>query len=111
MTATQQVAWPEGVIARYLTLGGATVDLTYDDAKAPSVRVHQGTAWESTISMITIAVTARCDGEGCRQATTAKKDIKIPWGGRPLETNPGIAATQWAQKHAEKCRAMPHPAG
>jgi hypothetical protein len=26
--APQQTAWPEGVIARYLTVAGATVDLT-----------------------------------------------------------------------------------
>lgn len=34
MTTAQTTAWPEGVIARYLTVGGATVDVSaarYDD--------------------------------------------------------------------------------
>ncbi|MFD5221404.1 hypothetical protein ACFWMH_27565 [Streptomyces tendae] len=31
MPASTQSAWPEGVVARYLTAGGGHVDLTDDD--------------------------------------------------------------------------------
>lgn len=31
MPASTRTAWPEGVIARYETVGGAVVDLTADD--------------------------------------------------------------------------------
>lgn len=31
MPSSTQSAWPEGVVARYRTVGGGTVDLTDDD--------------------------------------------------------------------------------
>ncbi|SFK73986.1 hypothetical protein [Streptomyces pini] len=113
MTTTTVTApaavWPEGVIARYLTVAGATVDLTYTDEEAPGIPVHQGKAWAATKLMVTITVTARCTGEGCRAETTERGDTEAPWGGRPLETGPGITVTRWAQSHAERCRAIPRP--
>ncbi|MFD3520450.1 hypothetical protein [Streptomyces sp. NPDC058653] len=109
MSGQTETAWPEGVIARFLTVGGAAVDLSFDDERAPDVPVHQGTAWASTKPMITITVMARCTGRGCRAGTSEATVMEIPWGGRPLETEPGIEATRWGQAHAEKCRAMPRP--
>ncbi|BFP50149.1 hypothetical protein KCMC57_65170 (plasmid) [Kitasatospora sp. CMC57] len=73
MTTT---TWPEGVIARYLTVSGValanpdiTVDLTKDGG------------------------TAECRGCG------------DDWA------NPAYPTTvrQWAQSHAETCRAIPNP--
>lgn len=36
MTTTDQTPWPEGVIARYLTVAGATVDVT--DTERPDAQ-------------------------------------------------------------------------
>ncbi|TSB28283.1 hypothetical protein [Streptomyces benahoarensis] len=53
-TTTNADAWPEGVIARYLTLGGATVDVTpHPRYRAPA--------------------TAEC--HGCGQMAYAERDL------------------------------------
>ncbi|MGW7597255.1 hypothetical protein [Streptomyces antimycoticus] len=82
MPASTQTDWPEGVIARYLTVGGATVDVRPDhDDKATQ-------AW--------------CDGCG-RYDTTE-------WAtGSYAREIAEEDARRWAQAHAEKCRAMPKP--
>ncbi|MDC0768381.1 hypothetical protein [Streptomyces sp. HD] len=73
------IAWPEGVIARYLTHAAEllhdaelTVDVTYGDAKS----------------------TATC--RGCGDC----------WSNDSYYTN---TVKNWAQQHAEKCRALPRP--
>jgi hypothetical protein len=68
-------AWPEGVIARYLTVGGATVDLT------PGVKDH---------------VAHRCTG--CGKGSSAFGNFEVN-------------AREYAQSHAEVCRALPKPEG
>ncbi|MEY9995861.1 hypothetical protein ABIE67_007893 [Streptomyces sp. V4I8] len=77
-------AWPEGVIARYLTDAGKaladpriTVDLRQDSD--------------------TSDITGTC--RGC-EATFAESN----YIGRCLSTG-----KHWAQEHAEKCRALPRP--
>jgi hypothetical protein len=67
--------WPDGVTARYLTIGGATVDLKDD---------------ESTTGYV--------DGGECTGC-----GHHIGWGRATF-------AREEAQRHAEKCRAMPRPA-
>lgn len=69
---TQQTAWPEGVTARYLTIGGATVDLRPGQA----------------------VTGARAICGGCNESTTRGTNL----------------TREWAQAHAEKCRALPKPA-
>ncbi|MFJ8208131.1 hypothetical protein [Streptomyces sp. NPDC096033] len=66
--------WAEGAIARYLTVGGATVF------------VWDATEWAPVCSICT----------GCG---TSSRD------GGPNSSKPD----QWAQAHAETCRAMPRP--
>ncbi|GAA2946208.1 MULTISPECIES: hypothetical protein [Streptomyces] len=96
---TQTTAWPVGVIARYLAVGGATVDITHRD------ETQDGTKK---------ATCATCTG--CRAATVQ------PWADSfPNYCRPGVtefqnqdrgdrAARAWAQKHAETCRALqPEP--
>ncbi|MGQ4491060.1 hypothetical protein ACN6LM_002028 [Streptomyces sp. SAS_281] len=97
-----QIAWPEGVLARYLTVGGATVEIVkqsgYTGAKHP------------TEHFIT------CGGCG----DTHFED----WGWSPSHDEFGTGpqpdfdadgtysiapARAWAQSHAETCRAMPKP--
>jgi hypothetical protein len=73
-TAQTQTAWPEGVIARYLTVTGATVDI---DSQS----------------------TSRCTA--CHE--TDADDRFVSRG------NSESRARRWAQRHAEKCRALPRP--
>ncbi|MET7437016.1 hypothetical protein ACWERY_16135 [Streptomyces sp. NPDC004082] len=84
-------AWPEGVIARYLTVGGATVDITY-----------------STKSGL---LTNACTGCSIAEHTNtngAVTDSPEEEQARVEECLP--IARRWAQEHAETCRALPRPA-
>jgi hypothetical protein len=74
-----ETTWPEGVIARYVTVGGATVDIEIEDAD-PNRRMY----------------VARCQGCNGHQ-----------WNDVDYEGE----ARDWAQSHAEACRAMPKPGG
>lgn len=95
-----ETAWPENVTARYLTVGGATVDMeikntgTYD--------------WQR--------VQARCTASSCGAASESEA--------RSMDFRNGLRDGQehqrardhlvkelhpWAQSHAETCRAMPRP--
>jgi len=94
----QTEAWPEGVIARYLTVGGATVDLTH---LANTLTPPE-----------TYATRANCTG--C-PASSEHDHHRMVWGHtiQREEHHPDAAdndARTWAQAHAEKCRAMPRPA-
>ncbi|WP_261719073.1 hypothetical protein [Streptomyces sp. FZ201] len=91
MLTNPETVWPEGVIARYLTVAGATVDLWYDSG----------------------TLRAKCGGERCRWTgyestevfytdTDEVRDQKID------DALPGLQ--RQAQSHAEKCRALPRPA-
>jgi O-succinylbenzoate synthase len=85
--------WPEGVIARYLTVGGATVDLTDDSARD--------------------YIVATCTGERCGwQERTGLGGYIYD---TPEQTQARVEAwlpesQREAQAHAEKCRALPRPA-
>lgn len=79
-----QTAWPEGVIGRYLTVGGATVDLIEGD----------------------IHVTVTC--QACPDASWIAYDS--PSGSDNPDRKKAVErAGDWAQGHAETCRAMPKP--
>lgn len=67
--------WPDDVVARYLTVAGATVDLTGDALDAAGA---------------------------CTGCKTTFADSAWRAGNR-------ARARQWAQEHAEKCRALPRP--
>ncbi|MFD3814994.1 hypothetical protein ACFWRZ_08000 [Streptomyces rubiginosohelvolus] len=97
---TTQTAWPENVIARYLTVAGATVDLTHRD-ETPDGKKK--------------ATRAVCTG--CKAATAKPWADSYPNYGRPGVTEfqnqdaGDRAARRWAQEHAESCRALAaHPA-
>lgn len=80
-------AWPAGVIARYLTVGGATVDITH-----------------GTDPDLTLAVCG-----GCQQQDVERWRVHA---GRYDSGSEGALtdARRWAQSHAATCRAMPRPA-
>jgi hypothetical protein len=87
-------AWPEGVITRYLTVGGATVDITQRPRQIDSGQLLDGIA--------------TCLGCGARKVVD-----RVPedcWGGpeHALTANTD-EARRWAQTHADTCRAMPKP--
>ncbi|MFF4246237.1 hypothetical protein ACFYY2_17465 [Streptomyces sp. NPDC001822] len=97
-TQTKTTAWPEGVIARYLTLVGSTVDLAHRDETQDGKKK---------------ATFATCTG--CRAATVQTWADSFPNHRRPGRTEfqnqdkGDRAARTWAQKHAETCRALPKP--
>lgn len=77
-------SWPNDVIARYLTVGGATVDLTDGPDQ----------------------ITGTCNG--C--PTDPRRFSYDPMcEGRRMEDYVTREAAHWAQGHAERCRAMPMP--
>lgn len=87
--------WPESVIARYLTIAGATVDLSHDMALIDDTKPN-----------LTIA---RCGGEGCN-ATHFEKWAPYSYRANNGSTGADQEVGKWAQAHAETCRALPHPA-
>jgi hypothetical protein len=90
--------WAQGVIARYLTVGGATVDLTY--------RLNFLTPPEP------FATAATCTGCPKSKEFGHWRNVYQFDGGQAEKHCPEAAETDaraWAQSHAEKCRAMPRP--
>ncbi|MFC5744853.1 hypothetical protein [Actinomadura rugatobispora] len=85
-------AWPEGVIARYLTVGGATVD-TGAYEKTDRDTTLQSTCW------------------GCRESTLSSDGLSAYASSEERLAAALRAARQWSQAHAERCRALPHPFG
>lgn len=93
-TAQQPTAWPEGVIARYLTVGGATVDITdnrHSDYLGAAC-TGELCGWENRTSL---------DGYmyDTAEQTQQRVEDRLP------------ASQRQAQAHAERCRAMPRPGG
>lgn len=86
-----QAPWPDGVIARYLTVGGATVDLWYEDGYVKAKCLGERCPWED-----------RQSTEVFIYDTDEVRDKKID------DALPG--AQYAAQSHAETCRALPRPA-
>ncbi|GGX40441.1 hypothetical protein [Streptomyces noursei] len=89
---TTKTTWPEGVIARYLTVGGATVDVTYTS--------HSG--W----------LTATCSGCGQIERTETYGFIYDTPEQEAERVEKALPESrELAQSHAEKCRAVPRPVG
>ncbi|MGI5422964.1 hypothetical protein [Actinomadura luteofluorescens] len=89
MSATTQpavTAWPDGVIARYVTVGGATVDITEID------RNERGGGVYETVATCT----------GC---PTGRERFHWEQGKDKADGE----ARAWAQQHASECRAVPKP--
>lgn len=88
--------WPEGLIARYLTVGGAHVDLIHV--------THPGDSE-------TYSTDAACSG--CPTAKSVCHWVGSgSWDDYKEERAPEAADVQaraWAQSHAETCRAIPRP--
>ncbi|MFF3547073.1 hypothetical protein ACFYXD_35210 [Streptomyces platensis] len=94
-----QAAWPEGVIARYITVAGVAIA---DPELAVEITYTSHSGW----------LTATC--RGCEQDEDTETHGRLDdppelEAERVEEALP--AARTWAQSHAEKCRAMPRPDG
>lgn len=102
MTAATQTAWPEGVVARYLTVAGATVDLTHGNRTYPT---------NDGIGENRNHTTATCTGCLATDEFSHWRVVKRMTFDDKVH-DPETAdqdARNWAQKHAETCRAMPRP--
>ena len=89
--------WPDGVIARYLTVARATVDLIHDKAQ-------QG---DGTFTVAT------CTGCKAAERSTWATGIHGTHGYYTIQDRArgDRDARKWAQSHAETCRALPNPSG
>lgn len=92
MSAGTAAVWPEGVIARYLTVGGATVDLRHD---ATYIGETEPSETIATCSACAALYVERWQPYADRRSS----------GSEDADREAGI----WAQAHAETCRAMPKP--
>ncbi|MGY1579770.1 hypothetical protein [Streptomyces sp. MN13] len=102
MNADQTTAWPAGVVARYLTVGGATVDLTRGNRTYPT---------DDGIGENRNHTTATCTGCLATEEFSHWRTIRGTYSSWEKH-DPGAAdqkAREWAQQHAEKCRALPRP--
>ncbi|WP_098007871.1 hypothetical protein [Streptomyces sp. sk226] len=88
MTTQPQTAWPENTVARFLTVGGAIVEVTHEP------RYSSDTAPTVTV--------ARCGG--------CPADTISGWAAYAGSAGADSTACTWAQTHAETCRALPKPA-
>ncbi|MFJ6238867.1 hypothetical protein ACIQH0_32850 [Streptomyces griseus] len=105
---TTQTAWPENVIARYLTVAGSSLgrdDIAVDITRTRTAR-EKG-RHDQQVGDITLV--ADCSGCSERDETTYEGlylDLVEP----VLKTFYGDHTRKWAQSHAETCRAIPKPA-
>ncbi|MFI2084338.1 hypothetical protein ACH43Y_28765 [Streptomyces rubiginosohelvolus] len=94
---TEQTDWPENVLARYLTVGGATVDLT-----------HRLTVQTPPAPLATLA---SCTGCPTAEEFSHYRVIRgmVTQRQEHVPTAAGEQARAWAQSHAGTCRAIPKP--
>lgn len=87
--------WPKGTVARYLTVGGATVDVLDATYRDRSTTLH--------------AAYATCTGHGCGASHTTMSNQQFTNHPDVKESDPRLIeqAKEWAQAHAETCRALP----
>jgi hypothetical protein len=87
---TESTAWPEGIIARYLTVADATVDITYASHSGLLVATCTGCGWVEHTST-----------HGLLSDPPEKEDARIE------KTLP--ESRELAEAHAESCRALLRP--
>nr|WSW60386.1 hypothetical protein OG513_18370 [Streptomyces sp. NBC_00998] len=108
---TAQTTWPEDVIARYLNVGGATVDIATTIAAAGFNNVPHADGGIRMVDTVNVTFTATCTGCSRAHDATHLKIWRRIW--EEVHAPAGAAAsladraTEWAQAHAETCRAMP----
>ncbi len=114
-TSPPQEPWEQGVVARYLTVAGATVDITTPHTER-QIGEHATVPMGNGLSVqkrpetvIDVTITARCSG--CLTSDEGTYLGLYPSALKGLvDSHYGREARAWAQAHAEKCRALPNPA-
>jgi hypothetical protein len=108
-TQPSPAPWPDGVLARYLTLAGATVDITATtEPDEPYVRQWPNGTKGQPQECIKLTLLAEC--QGCKDNDESTYDgLFATVMGRILQSPYGRDAQRWAQGHAETCRALPRP--
>ncbi|MEU2134427.1 hypothetical protein [Streptomyces sp. NPDC018352] len=95
--------WPNGVTARYLAVGGATVDLVHGNRYYPTEDGIGETRNHTSVTCLGCQAAEEFSHWATRTGITGAK-----W----MDYDPDAADTAaraWAQKHAAECRAMPRP--
>ena len=106
-TPTETTAWPEDVIARYLTVAGSS--LSRDDIAVGITCIQTAREkgrYDQEVGDITLV--AQCSGCSDRDETTYEGlylDLVEP----VQKSDYGDHSRAWAQSHAATCRAMPKP--
>lgn len=92
MTATAQqfTAWPEGVIARYLNLADAPIEITFNAARSDIVVDCTGCPWQKDTNTGAMAYDTPEE-----EATRVEEHLP--------------ASHRAAQEHAERCRGVARP--
>jgi hypothetical protein len=109
-TAPAAQPWPEGVVARYVTVAGATVDITATtEPDEPYQHTYLNGAKGSPQECIKLKLVAEC--QGCKDHDETEYDgLFATVMDRVLQSPYGRNAQRWAQAHASECRALPRPA-
>lgn len=94
--------WPEGVVARYLTVGGAHVDVIEQSGYYSRT---EPTETHVTCSGCPATHTVEWGWDGYA-AEFGQPQTNFDEGGKSSTPQ----AREWAQAHAETCRALPRPA-
>jgi hypothetical protein len=102
--------WPETTVARYLTVAGATVDVTATtEPDKPYAHDYGNGVTGRPEECIKLTLLAACTA--CKDHDENEYDgLFATVMDRLLESPYGRTAQGWAQAHAEKCRALPRPA-
>lgn len=102
-TAPAPVVWPAGVIARYPT---RAAEITGDLSLSVEIAEERNAERPEYYGY-----RARC--RGCHDSTFYDRDRTARIRGRELVTafDAELLAREWAQSHAETCRAVPRPIG
>jgi hypothetical protein len=107
MTTASQTAWPEGILARYVTVAGVADGVTTVDL-AVIEKPHHFPDGSVADRPLIRAACAGCSASievsywRMRRGTIAQWEVKDP---QAAERD----ARDWAQAHAEECRAMARP--
>jgi hypothetical protein len=107
MTATRtQTAWPQNVIARYLTVAGSSLG-------REDLAVEVVTRYNAFTPPEPIATSVSCTGcpasEEISHWLESYSHFKGAYEEEHDQERANAQAREWAQAHAEKCRAMPNP--
>lgn len=110
-----ETTWPEGVIARYLTLGGASVDIAEKVIERTEGETGYGpigdgySGYRQPIELVDITLIATCSGCVATNEQEFTGIYAFARKGFLDELKPWQSPKNWAQSHAETCRAMPRP--